>query len=136
MTSLSSAPSWTLTVPGLLLIFVTFGLMWLLLIRPQQRRVREHEALVAALAVGDEVVTQGGIYGFIESIDGDCAQLQIAPDVQIRIATGSVAALVDTSRADIIDRADHTDATDGVDAPSGAGQGPDPQADAHEHAEN
>ncbi len=133
-------------MPGLLLIFVTFGLMWLLLIRPQQRRVREHEALVVALRVGDEVVTQGGIYGTIEDIDGDCAQLRIAPEVQIRIATGSVAALVDPPRADIAARADHTDGAhdtdlteagrDDVAAVPRDGQGPDPQPDAHEHAEN
>ena len=53
----------------LLAFVITVGLMWALLIRPQQRRMRQHQSVVASLRVGDEVVTAGGIYGRDRSVD-------------------------------------------------------------------
>jgi preprotein translocase subunit YajC len=74
--------------------------MWLLLIRPQQRRLREHQRLVASLEVGADILTQGGLYGTITAIDGDVADLEVAPGVVIRVAKASVAVLVEPSRPD------------------------------------
>ena len=53
----------TLALPGMLLV-----VMYFLMIRPQQKRVREHSALISGLKVGDEVVTNGGIVGRIKSV--------------------------------------------------------------------
>ncbi|MDQ6910870.1 MAG: preprotein translocase subunit YajC, partial [Actinomycetota bacterium] len=45
--------------------------MWLLLIRPQQRRVRQHQAVVAAIKPGDEVITAGGLHGTVTDVEDD-----------------------------------------------------------------
>ena len=58
-----------LPMEPLLILAVTFVLMWVLFILPQQRRVRAHQALVATLEAGDEVVTAAGIYGSIVDLD-------------------------------------------------------------------
>lgn len=77
---------------GSLIILVgTFAVFWLLFIRPQQARVRAHQALVATLEVGDEVVTTSGIHGTIRGLDADDARLEIAPGVEVRIARQAIA---------------------------------------------
>lgn len=75
---------------ALLPLVLTFGLMWALLIRPQQRRVRQHQELVSTLAAGDEVITSGGIVGTIESVVDDIVTLEIAPGTSIRLLRSAV----------------------------------------------
>ena len=74
----------------LLALLVTFGLMWVLLILPQQRKMRQHESVVAALQVGDEVVTAGGVYGTITSVDEDTLAVEVAPGVVLRVLRSAV----------------------------------------------
>ena len=57
-------------------------------IRPQQRRVRAHQAVVAALCEGDDVMTTSGILGTIKSMDGDVVQLEVAPGIELRVREG------------------------------------------------
>lgn len=71
--------------------------MYLLLIRPQRRRMREQQALQSQLEVGDEVITTSGVYGFITGFEDDRIWLEIDDDVQIRIARAAVQGKVDTS---------------------------------------
>ena len=80
---------------SLIFLPLIFGLMWLVLIRPRQRWEREHAAFVAALSVGDEVVTSSGIYGTVTSLDGDVVRLRIASGVEIRIARAAVGTRAD-----------------------------------------
>jgi preprotein translocase subunit YajC len=75
---------------ALLPLIVTFGLMWALLIRPQQRRVRDHQQLVATLGAGDEVITTGGIVGTIVSVVDDIVTLEVAPGMSIRLLRSAV----------------------------------------------
>lgn len=70
----------------LLVPLVILGAMWLALVRPQQRRVREHREFVAGVAVGDDVVTSSGIYGTVTALDDERARVRIAPDVEVTIA--------------------------------------------------
>jgi preprotein translocase subunit YajC len=58
---------------------VLLGLMWLLLVRPQQQRVRRQRELVASVVVGDRVVTVGGIVGTIVGLDDEEARVEVAP---------------------------------------------------------
>jgi preprotein translocase subunit YajC len=74
----------------LLALLITFGLMWVLLILPQQRRMRAHQAVVASLQVGDEVVTAGGVYGTITSVDEDTLAVEVAPGVVLRVLRSAV----------------------------------------------
>src|SRR5262245_30301301 len=71
----------------LLLIFVVF---YFLLIRPQAKRAKEHKAMVAALAVGDEVVTAGGILGRIVETGEHFLAVEIAPGVQVKVQRQTV----------------------------------------------
>ena len=59
-------------------------LMWLLLVRPQQQRLRRQRELIASLEVGDEVVTAGGVMGRIVALDGDQVHLEVSPGVVVR----------------------------------------------------
>lgn len=71
---------------ALLVPLVLLALMWVFLILPQQRRVKEHKSFVAGLSVGDAVVTTSGVYGTIRALDAETALLQVAPGVEITIA--------------------------------------------------
>ena len=71
-----------------ILIFVIF---YFLLIRPQQKRIKEHKAMVEALARGDNVVTAGGIVGKVARIiDGDKAEIQISDNVTIQVIKSTI----------------------------------------------
>jgi len=74
----------------LLALLITFGLMWVLLILPQQRRMRQHQAVVASLRAGDEVVTAGGVYGTITSVDEETLAVEVAPGVVLRVLRSAV----------------------------------------------
>lgn len=64
--------------------------MYFLMIRPQRRRMREQQNLQRSLTVGDEVITNAGIYGIITGEDGDRFWLEIDDDVQVRISRAAI----------------------------------------------
>jgi len=76
---------------GLLPLILIFFVFYFLLIRPQQKKVREHQKLLNALKRGDEVITSGGIYGTITTIKGDVVDLKIAEGVKMVISKSAVA---------------------------------------------
>ena len=76
---------------GLLFIIPMFLIMYMLLIRPQQKRVREQQALQRAVEVGDEVITTSGIYGIITAMEDEDMWIEVADGVEIRMARGAVA---------------------------------------------
>ena len=80
--------------PGLLVIVALFVVFWLLLIRPQRRRQRAQEEMIANLRVGDEIVTAGGLYGDITAIEDDEVYLRIADGVEVRVARRAVAGVM------------------------------------------
>ncbi|HWI41055.1 MAG TPA: preprotein translocase subunit YajC [Verrucomicrobiae bacterium] len=74
-------------------IIVMFGIFYFLLIRPQQKKAREHRALIDSLKKGDMVVTAAGIHGKVVSVDENSALLEIAPGVNVRFTKGYIASL-------------------------------------------
>ena len=74
----------------LLALLITFGLMWALLILPQQRRMRQHAAVISTLRVGDEVVTAGGVYGTVTSVDEETLGVEVAPGIVLRVLRNAV----------------------------------------------
>jgi preprotein translocase subunit YajC len=62
-----------------------FVLMYFLLIRPQQKRAKEHKALLVELKKGDEIVTNGGVVGKIISVDDSFAVLEISSGVNVKV---------------------------------------------------
>ena len=77
---------------GFIILPLLFGAMWWFTIRPQQQRLREQRALVAALELGDVVLTAGGIVGRITSLDDDEVLLDVGrgTPVEIRIVRAAV----------------------------------------------
>ena len=75
---------------SLLPLVFAFGVMYLLMIRPQQRRMRDHRALVGSLQSGDEVVTGGGLCGTVVSVDDDILTMEVSPGVRVRVLRSAV----------------------------------------------
>lgn len=73
---------------------VLLVLMYVLLVRPQQQRVRRQQELISSLEVGDEVVTAGGMVGRVVAMEGDEIRLEVAPGVTIRFVRLAVNSLV------------------------------------------
>ena len=79
--------SWICQFIPLILIFVIF---YFFLIRPQQKKVKEHKAMVEGLKKGDKVVTSGGITGIITRvIDNDKIEVEIADNVTVEVIRGT-----------------------------------------------
>lgn len=81
----------------LILIFIIF---YFLLIRPQQKRAKEHKQMLDNLKKGDKVITSGGIYGVIESVGTNTVTLKIAENVKVKFGKGYIAALRPPSEED------------------------------------
>lgn len=84
----------------LLPMLVIFAAFYFLLIRPQQKRQKAHNQLVAGLSVGDEVVTAGGILGKVTAVSDHYATLQIADAVEIKVQKSTVSAVVPKGTVD------------------------------------
>jgi preprotein translocase subunit YajC len=88
----AAAPSSTMAqLLPLILIFIVF---YFLLIRPQMKRAKEHKALVAALAKGNEVVTNGGLLGRITGLSDSFVTLELADGVHIKVQRHAIAAVM------------------------------------------
>ncbi|MEM9713332.1 MAG: preprotein translocase subunit YajC [Actinomycetota bacterium] len=89
-----------------LLIFpiAMIALTWFLLVRPQKARLREREALVAALGVGDTIVTAGGLHGVIVAVDDETIRIEAAPGVELTFDKRAVQRFEDE-----LDPVDHDD---------------------------
>lgn len=85
---------------SLIIIAVLFVIAWVVLILPKQRELKRHNALVASLAVGDEVMTGSGLYGTLVQLADDHVLLQVAPGVEMKIARRAIAAKVVDAEVD------------------------------------
>lgn len=73
-------------------LILIFAIMYFLLIRPQQKKVKDHQAMVEALRRGDQVVTQGGLIGKVSKVkeDGEL-EVEIAEGVKVRVVKATIA---------------------------------------------
>ncbi|MDX1515679.1 MAG: preprotein translocase subunit YajC [Woeseiaceae bacterium] len=78
----------------LLPMIIIFAAFYFLLIRPQQKKQKAHAALVAALKVGDEVMTAGGILGRVTNVTDHYAAVEIADDTIIKVQKQSISQVV------------------------------------------
>ena len=79
---------------GLLFPILLIVVFYFLLIRPQQKRAKEHKQMVEALKKGDEVVTGGGVLGRIADIGDNFIQIEVADGVQLKVQRQSVATVM------------------------------------------
>ncbi len=81
-------------IAALLPFIILFIVFYFLLIRPQQKRAKEHKAMVGAIGKGDEVVTQGGLYGKVTEVSEEYLQVKLADNVEVKLQRGAVASLL------------------------------------------
>ncbi|HEY6048551.1 MAG TPA: preprotein translocase subunit YajC [Sphingomicrobium sp.] len=75
---------------GILPWVAIFVIFYLLMIRPQQQRVKEHQAAIAAVKKGDEVITGGGIRGRVKRVSEDEAEVEIASGVRVMVVKSTI----------------------------------------------
>jgi preprotein translocase subunit YajC len=76
-------------------LVIMFGIFYFLLIRPQQKKAKEHKALLEALKKGDQVITAGGMHGKVTAVDETVVTIEVANNVNIKFNKGHVAAIID-----------------------------------------
>ena len=77
--------------------------MYLLLVRPQQRRLKAQRALIASVSAGDRVLTAGGLIGTIRVLDGEQVVLEVAPGVEVRLLRAAISRVIDPDTAEVLD---------------------------------
>lgn len=90
----AAAPGSPSQVPMLILMVAFVGVFYFLLIRPQQKKAKEHQALIAKLAAGDEVVTTGGLLGKVTDVGETFITLEIADGVRVKVQRFQIAQLM------------------------------------------
>jgi len=84
---------------GLFMMVIIFGIFYFILIRPQQKKVKEHKKMVDELKKGDKIVTSGGIYGMVEGVGVNTLTVKIAEGTNVKIARSSVATVLTEEEA-------------------------------------
>ncbi len=74
------------------LVFM-FAIFYFLLIRPQQKKAKEHKALLESMKKGDNVITAGGVHGKVSAVENELVTLEIANNVNIKITKSYIAAI-------------------------------------------
>jgi preprotein translocase subunit YajC len=91
-------------MPAYLFLIVLLALVWLFLIRPRQRAMKSQKQQLQELEVGDEILTAGGLYGFVRGIDGDELRVEIASGLEVRMARRAVAAILTEKQPELESR--------------------------------
>lgn len=77
----------------LMLVFL-FVVFYFLLIRPQQKRVKEHQQMVESLAKGDEIITNGGLLGKITALNDNFVAIEVAPNIEVKVQRQAVSVVM------------------------------------------
>lgn len=84
--------------PGsLLMLVVVMIIFYFVLVRPQKKRAQEHSQLLSTLAAGDEVVTIGGAYGYVNRVEDDMIFLEVSEGIEIRFDKAAIRRKVDST---------------------------------------
>lgn len=78
---------------GFIPLILMFVIFYFLLIRPQQKRTKDHRAMIASLKKGDRIITSGGIHGRITGMDEATLTVEIADKVRVKVARANVSGL-------------------------------------------
>ena len=79
------------TFTSIIPLILIFGIMYFLLIRPQQTKLKQHKKMVEALRKGDQVVTQGGFIGKVYKVNDGEVEVEIADGVRVRLVRSTIA---------------------------------------------
>lgn len=75
-------------------LILMFAIFYFLLIRPQQKKSKQHKEMLASIRKGDKIVSAGGLHGVITGIAEDVVTMEIAPKIRVKISRGSVAGIL------------------------------------------
>ncbi len=75
-------------------LIIIFGIFYFLLIRPQQRKAKQHKQVLASLKKGDRVISSGGLHGVITGLTDDLVTMEISPKVRVKVSRGSIAGAI------------------------------------------
>lgn len=83
-------------IESLIPLLLIFAIMYFLLIRPQQKKLKEHQEMVAALRRGDQVVTQGGVIGKVTKVKDDANEIEveIAQGVSVKVVRSTITSVL------------------------------------------
>ncbi len=76
---------------GIIMLVIMFAIFYFLLIRPQQKRAKQHKELIESLQMGDPVVTAGGLHGKVAGLQDNVVTVEIASGVKVKINRASIA---------------------------------------------
>ncbi|MBW3657656.1 MAG: preprotein translocase subunit YajC [Actinobacteria bacterium] len=97
-----------------LILLAFFGVMYLLMIRPQQKRQREHQQMISSVTVGTDVVTIGGLHGTVTALDEDTVDLTVSADgTLLRFQRSAIAKVVSDDDESVGDTGEHYEGADG-----------------------
>ena len=82
-------------ITSMIPLVIMFAIFYFLLIRPQQKKAKEHKALLESLKKGDQVITAGGMHGKVTAVDETVVTIEVANNVNIKFNKGHVAAVID-----------------------------------------
>ncbi|MGE4518791.1 MAG: preprotein translocase subunit YajC [Desulfobacteraceae bacterium] len=80
-------------------LIIMFVIFYFLLIRPQQKKAKQHREMIGNLKKGDRVITSGGLYGTISSLDDTSVTLEVAEQVKIKLVRGNIVSVVNKENA-------------------------------------
>jgi len=84
---------------GIFMMLVIFGIFYFILIRPQQKKMKEHKKMVENLKKGDKIITQGGMYGTVTSTGEHKLTVEIADGVKVKLSRGAVGTVLTEEEA-------------------------------------
>ncbi len=79
---------------GFLPLIIMFAIFYFLLIRPQQKKAKQHKELLGALKKGDRVISSGGLHGMVTGLTDDVVTMEIAPKVRVKVSRGSISGFI------------------------------------------
>ncbi|MDY0360005.1 MAG: preprotein translocase subunit YajC [Desulforegulaceae bacterium] len=80
-------------------LIIMFVIFYFLLIRPQQKKAKQHREMIENLKKGDRVITSGGLYGTISSLDETNVTLEVADQVKIKLVRGNIVSVLNKENA-------------------------------------
>ena len=72
-------------------LILMFAIFYFLLIRPQQKKAKQHKLLLASIKKGDRVISSGGLHGVVTGLTDDIVTMEIAPKIRVKVSRGSIA---------------------------------------------
>ena len=82
-------------------LIIIFAIFYFLLIRPQQKKAKQHKQLLSELRKGDKVISSGGLHGVITGMSDELLTVEISPKVRVKISRGSISGVIRKAEAQV-----------------------------------